>query len=540
VLLIVYPTAPNDGVLKGPYAFLFQGYDDAVLGVLAYQTATVGSFTADGTGVINIGEQDANHQGSLSATGTVNTHPFLGTYTVGADNRGFMTFTVLNNNGTTGATSTYAIALKAPAGGATASTQGDLIEFDNNQLAGTKGSGSLLAQTTTTGLNGSYAFGVTGETPCLLTCTINIGGLPVAITGGPTAAVGVFNASTGAITGQGDSNIGAVNSPSSVLTGTYGTPDANGRVQMSMATSGTMAVFPTDYAVYMVNANQAFILSTDVHSSYVLLAGSAQLQTQPTFSNASMTGAFVGYENSVPNPGLVGSTLAGVTNFSTATIFQGTDTGNGTCTINSVDEGGLSALLTQLTGLGGNPTGLTAILGGYDQPGTTTCPVATNGRGTLQYPEPTLLGVPLFTAPAPRVFYLSSPNAGYFLETGYAAVGKLEAQTGGPFTQANTFTGTYVYGNAPASSVASIDSSGIIISNGKGQAVSTLDLNVGVGTLNVLQLGVTSTQPYTTPNAYGRFTLGATGVVIYAITPDRFVLLDTNALTTSPSVDVLF
>jgi hypothetical protein len=47
-------------------------------------------------------------------------------------------------------------------------------------------------------------------------------------------------------------------------------------------------------------------------------------------------------------------------------------------------------------------------------------------------------------------------------------------------------------------------------------------------------------QPYTAPDAYGRFTLGATGVVIYAITPNRFVLLDTNALTTSPSVAVLF
>jgi hypothetical protein len=151
-----------------------------------------------------------------------------------------------------------------------------------------------------------------------------------------------------------------------------------------------------------------------------------------------------------------------------------------------------------------------------------------------------LLGVPLFTAPAPRVFYLSSPSAGYFLETGYAAVGKLEAQTGAPFTLANTFTGTYVYGSAPAGSVASVDSSGIIVSNGAGQATSTLDQNVGVGTLNILQLGVTSTNPYTPPDAYGRFTLGGSGLVIYAVTANRFVLLDTNPLTTSPSVNVLF
>jgi hypothetical protein len=544
VLLIVYPTTAKDAELKGPYAYLFQGYDDVVAGVFAFQTATVGSFTADGTGVISAGELDANHQGSISATATVATHPFVGTYTIGNDNRGSLALTILNADGTTGLTTTYAIALKAPVAPATISTQGDLIEFDGNQLVGTKGSGSLLAQTAssfTTGLAGSYAFGVAGDTPCLPACTINVGGLPVVITGGPTAAVGVFTTNAGAITGQGDSNVGTTNTPSSVLTGSYGAADGNGRVQVSMVTSGTATgIFPSDYAVYMVSASQAFVLSTDKHSGYILLAGSAQLQTQATFANASMTGAFVGYENAEANPGLVGSTFQGVTNFSTATIFQGSDTGNGTCTINRVDEGGVTALITQLTGLGGNLAGLTAILSGYNQPGTTTCPVATNGRGTLQYPEPTLLGIPVFTAPAPRVFYLSSPNAGYFLETGYAAVGKLEAQTGAPFTLANTFTGTYVYGSAPASSLASIDGSGVIVSNGTGQATSTEDLNIGVGTLNILELGVISTQPYTAPDAYGRFTLGATGVVIYAITPNRFVLLDTNALTTSPSVAVLF
>jgi hypothetical protein len=544
VLLVVYPTTPNDAQMKGPYAFLFQGYDDALAGVLASQTATAGSFVADGAGAIGSGELDTNHQSSTATGATIKTNNFLGTYTLGSDDRGKMTITTLNADGTTASTSTYAIAFKAPVSPATVATQGDLIEFDNNQLQGTKGSGTILAQTTSsfaTGLTGSYAFGAMGDTPCLPSCTLNVSGLPVAITGGPVAAVGVFTASGGAITGQADSNVGATYTPSSVLTGSFAAADGNGRVQLSMTTSGTATgIFPTDYAVYLVSATQAFVVSTDKHSAYDLLAGSAQLQTQATFGNAAMTGAFVGYENSEPNPGLVGSTLQGVTNFSTATIFQGTDTGNGSCSINSVDTGGVTALVTQLTGLGGSATGLTNLLAAYDQTGTTTCPVAVNGRGTLQYPEPSLLGIPLFTAPAPRVFYLSSPNAGYFLETGYAGVGKLEAQTGAPFTLANTFTGTYVYGNAPASSAASVDSSGVIVSNGAGQATSTLDMNVGVGTINILQVGTTSTYPYTVPNAYGRFTLGPNGIVIYAITPSRFVLLDTNPLTTSPAVAVLF
>ena len=65
-----------------------------------------------------------------------------------------------------------------------------------------------------------------------------------------------------------------------------------------------------------------------------------------------------------------------------------------------------------------------------------------------------------------------------------------------------------------------------------------------MGTINVLQLGVTHNETYTAPDATsGRFLLHDTTVVdtsvVYVISPGRFVLLDTNALTTSPSVNVL-
>jgi len=140
--------------------------------------------------------------------------------------------------------------------------------------------------------------------------------------------------------------------------------------------------------------------------------------------------------------------------------------------------------------------------------------------------------------PPPRVFYLVSPDRGYFLETGYAGLGNFEPQAGAPFSTA-TFNGTFVYGSAPASSLASINSSGVITADGAGHATSTLDLNVGVGTINVLQLGVTTTSTYTTPDATtGRFTLGTNAV--YAISPNRFVLVDTNPLTTSPTITLLY
>jgi uncharacterized membrane protein YuzA (DUF378 family) len=544
VLLVVYPTTPNDSELKGPYAFLFQGYDDVLAGVLAYQTASAGSFTADGAGVLSSGELDSNHQNSNPSGTTISSNAFLGTYTVGTDSRGFITITTLNADGTTAQTSTYAIVLKAPVGPATNSTQGDLIEFDNNSLQGTRGSGTLLAQQPTAfaaGLSGNYAFGMSGDTPCLPSCTLGL-------LSGPVASVGEFTANgSGLISaGMSDANIASSNYASAALSGSYGSADGNGRLQLTMNTAGTPAGFyPTDYVVYMVSASQAFLLSTDKHSSYALLAGTAQLQTQSSFNNTSMNGPMIGYENAQSNPGLLGSTLQNVLNVSTATIFRTTASG-GTCNTTNVDVGGVTGLANQITGLGGIlPLNVVqALLGTYQSLGSSACTVSGNGRGVLNYPPPTgliasllaLLG--LDNPPAPRVFYLVAPNRGYFLESGYAGLGNLEPQTGAPFSNA-TFNGTFVYGTAPASSLASINGSGIITADGAGNATSTLDLNVGVGTINVLQLGVAGTGTYNLTDAtVGRYTYGTS--VIYAISPNRFVLVDTNPLTTSPSIALLY
>jgi len=539
VLLVTYPVTPNDSELKGPYAYLFQGYDDEVAGVLAYQTATVGSFTASGTGVISAGELDANHQSSTATGNTISSNKFLGTYTVGTDSRGFITLTTLNANGTTATTSTYAISLKVPTGTATVSTQGSLIEYDSNQLAGTKGSGSLLAQTASaisTGLTGSYAFGLQGDTTCPVSCTVGI-------LGGPSASVGEFTVNTAGSTvaGTGDANISATTYPSSTLAGSYGAADTNGRVQLSMLTANVPTNYPTDYAVYLVDGNSAFIMSTDKHSTFTLLAGSAQARTQTTFSNASLENAFIGYENAATNPGLVsGLVLQNVLNFSTATIFRTTATADGNCNVTSVDVGGLSALTSGLTGILGGLLGLDTILGTYSTTGAITCAVSTIGRGTLQYPqEYGLLGILIGTPPPPRIVYLSAPDKGYFLESSYAGIGNIEAQTGSPYSAAN-FDGTYVYGGTAASSVASINSSGTITASGTGTETSTVDENIGVGTINVLQLGVAGSGTYTTPNATtGRFTLNTTDV-IYVISPGRLVMVDTSALTTSPTITLLY
>jgi hypothetical protein len=295
-----------------------------------------------------------------------------------------------------------------------------------------------------------------------------------------------------------------------------------------------------------VNANQAFLMSTDKHSSYVLLAGTAQLQTQATFNNASMDSAIIGYENAQASPGVVGVTLGNLLNLSTATIFRATGNGAGQCDFTNVDVAGLTGLVNGVSGLLGSVTKLNALLGTYQSTGNGACTVTANGRGTLDYPNPDglltgvlqLLGLST-NPPAPREFYLISPNSGYFLETGYAGLGRFEPQTGSPYSKAS-FDGTYVYASIPAASLASINTSGILVANGTGSATTTTDLNVGVGTINLLQLGVTATYPYTLTDATaGRFLLGTT-IVVYEIAPGRFVLVDTNPLTTSPSVSLLY
>src|SRR6185503_4425570 len=228
--------------------------------------------------------------------------------------------------------------------------------------------------------------------------------------------------------------------------------------------------------------------------------------------------------------------------------------GAGTCNTTNVDMGGLTSTIDGLTGLtnGDKNNLISALLGSYASTGTSSCTVSSNGRGTLNYPNHSglvsfllgLLGLPTGT-PDPRIFYLVGPNQGYFLETGYAGLGQFEPQTGAPFSLA-TFNGEFVIGTIPASSLASVNRSGYVIADGAGNATYTLDENVGVGTLNVLKLGVIATTTYSlsdnnsnvTAASAGRYVLADGTTVIYAISPGRFVVVDMNPLATSPGVSL--
>lgn len=562
-LLVTYKTTPNDSKFKGPYAYLFQGYDDVVSGVLAYKMGRIGAMTADGTGVLTSGEQNSNHQTSNPTGTTVPTEQLIGTYEVNTDNTGLITVTTFHSNGTVDQTHTYAVTFVPPVSPATTYSRGSVIEYDGNNLTGTRGSGTLLAQTSSafaTGLHGSYAFGLSGDTSCLVSCTVGIAS-------GPVATVGEFSAdATGqTLSGSADVNIATDNFPNAPISGAYQSADSDGHLKFTLSNSSINdGTYPVDYVAYVVNANEVFVMSTDAHSTYSLLAGTAKEQTQSTFDDSSMNSAIIGYENAQVNPSLVTVTLQNVLDYSSASIFRAVGNGAGSCNITNADNAGLTGLANGLTGTLGNLLGLSGtqlgqgLLGAYDSTGTTTCQVASNGRGELGYPQPPtgllggLLGGLINTLfpsgpPAPRVFYLVSPNEGYFMESGYAGLGYFKQQVGAPFSL-SSLNGTYDYGTAPAASLASLNATGTISFDGNGNATETLNENVGVGNINLLQLGTATTTTYALSNPNGtdtaantgRYLLGDGTTVVYVISPTQLVILNTSALQTAPTVSLAY
>src|SRR5258705_5768845 len=114
----------NDAELNGNYAFSFSGIHGNASVASTY--AAVGRFTADGAGNITNGELDTNGVG----IGTFVAQAFTGTYSIGADHRGVMTFTG------PGGSLRFAFAMLA-------NGNAHLIEFDASGGAGTRSSPAI-------------------------------------------------------------------------------------------------------------------------------------------------------------------------------------------------------------------------------------------------------------------------------------------------------------------------------------------------------------------------------------------------------------
>jgi hypothetical protein len=466
-LIAAAPSTVNNSELKGQYAFLLQGFDDAT----GNQFAIVGSFIADGNGNITSGLEDLNGPDGYKPAVT-----FTGKYNVGADNRGYATFT--NSLATT---TTFAFAV----GGLNTSnvaTMASMVEFDDTTgTNGRRGTGSVYLQDSTAfnlaGINGPYAFQMVGQ--------IDQVGSRQVVTGVFTAdgKGNMTNTDAETVTGPGG------NVSHSTLPGTISTT-ANtsqfGRVMWEVTVpSGT------GHAVsYIVNSEHALVMTTDPELTTSLMSGQVMAQSSTAFSNASLSGTSVLY-----TVGLSGQ------NFSTATVglINVTSPGSASVSFDENDNG------TSSTG--------TANL---------TYAVAANGR--VEFVDPDTGDT--------TVAYLVDQNRGFLVNLNPSAgAGSFEPQTGGPFSNAS-FSGNYVLGDVvPAVSDSGV-SSGVITSSGSGTWSGTINDSHWASLLTVEQVSAE-----VTISSNGRGTLAGDGVIFYVISAKKAVLMSTTSY--SPHITII-
>jgi Putative Ig domain len=252
----------NNSRLSGNYAFSVRGFDQYGLFVAA------GSFVADGNGNISGGIMDTNNTNSLPVSQT-----FGGTYSIGVNGLGFMTFNIAPPG-----TGTRMFALSMLAGG-----NANIIEFDDstggfpNNTA--RNSGVVLKQTTsafsTSSIVGGYSFGFTG---------IDSGKNRFG-EAGALQADGAGNFSNGML----DSDDAISGTSSSVaFTGTYSVA-SSGRGTATITTAQGAAV----YSFYVVNSSQLLFMGIDTFApgGNPLISGPMlQQSNNGSFTNGSLIG----------------------------------------------------------------------------------------------------------------------------------------------------------------------------------------------------------------------------------------------------------
>jgi hypothetical protein len=223
--------------LFGNYAFLLSGFGPGG------KIATAGSFSADGNGNLTTGVVDENVNGTSNPD-----LPFLsaGTYTVGTNGRGTETFKTSSR--------TYTIVFYLSASGNAVLQETDSgIASDGNfalqqsaafSLASIQGNYTINSS----GLSGASAQDIVGQLPADGAGTIPSGATPP----------GTIDINT-----TGATKIETVS-------GTYTAPASNGRSTMQLNPSTDNR----NFAVYIVNSNQAFILGIDPAPTSRLAAGS--------------------------------------------------------------------------------------------------------------------------------------------------------------------------------------------------------------------------------------------------------------------------
>ena len=305
------------------------------------------------------------------------------------------------------------------------------------------------------------------------------------------SAVGRFTASgAGAMNaGVEDINDGGVVSTNMAFTGTYSVA-ATGRGTASVTNSSGTSVF----SFYVVSAQKLVFVSLDFVPAFL---GVVEQQTLPSFSNNSLTGDYVfqsvGYSASSIDYSVGRFTADGIGNI-TSGVFDDNDFG-------TVSE---------------------------NVPFTGTCPVTSNGRGTLTLTTQ--------SDTSNFAFYMVSPDSAFFVQTDSTMTvsGEVFGQHSGPFTT-DSLTGSYSFGLTGLTASGDIDFSGQFLADGAGNLAGANDVN----DYGLLLPDLPLTGPYTvTPNGRGTMTVTTGGVPseqrFYLISPSRFVVIgvDTSEVLT--------
>jgi hypothetical protein len=492
---VVIGAAPNhqhDARLNGPYVCRSTGFVDNNTGA-PYPWASLSS-TKAGTGGAFSGIVDLAF-GGAPAPGVDVPGTQTGTVNVGLDNHGILTTsTTLNGIGTFN--NTFAIEVNNVAG--TLATEFKGIEIDDlgDTPSGTHGSLTCYLATTsaftTSNVNGhSFAFGMGG----------------VDNSGSAKDVVGVYSASGGNITtGEIDQAKADGTSKNQTFTGgTYTTPDSTtGRYVAAVAAGGGTE----DLITYTIDANRGFVLAVSATGNEGFMSGNVRKQLQTSYSNASLNGPFVAYENSAQYSG---SPLA-LTDASSF-LMQATGTSTGfTANWAYSDEavpGGSGTLTSQL-------------------PITLPVAFASNGRATIVQSNGTLY------------FYFYDKNSALLLDTtgGSLGLGWVENQTA---TSGTSITGSYVLSKLPALNPNSSDSDGMLTLSGG--VITGINDDAGQGFFDwaqpINQGGGTIT--YSGPGADGVVTITDTGgggkvPVGIAITATKIALISKDS---DPNIMIL-
>jgi uncharacterized repeat protein (TIGR01451 family) len=285
----------NESMLHGQYAFRLQGWQGSGSG---QPIAMAGSFNADGTGKIGSltggigGDLDINNENpgpqhlTISPSGSTTSS----IYKVGPDgtSSGFLGCVVLTTNvGNTTSNVTFTFSLNAAVAGV--SSKGRIIEFDDTTGSGNRAAGELMLQDTTafsagntSALHANYAFGGSGQSAAGRFAIA--GSFTFNATTGALSAVNFDSDSAGVVVTVGGGTTGGTLSPASVSA-------VDGRATLSINASLLTGTSPPASAiVYIVNANEMFLVGADPFAGHAPIYSGKTIASAASYTSAAIAG----------------------------------------------------------------------------------------------------------------------------------------------------------------------------------------------------------------------------------------------------------